>query len=662
LTPQAQYVFTAAAGQTVWTPPAGVTFVPGIAQVFVNGVRWNRSESYDDSTGTQITFTNGLTMGWTISVLLSLTALYPVTGVYSADTVGFLGANGNATNVSALASVAASKGASLVAFQPSGTGAVARTVQDKLLEVAKSLEDFGAVGDGVTDCYAAYQLAIASGATRIALHSKTYYFSQGITVPNGIVVEGTVMMESLVTGGALGTVLLFANSTPVCVTLNGTVGGTGGGVMGLRRLSVTRSGVPPSSADGVLVRGACNSFLEDVYAYNHQVNYHFLGHGANPDPTTFNAITCNVRGLYSSRAYDTHFVVESWPELRVTGGRAGMGATDVAGNAFIKVTSPTGGTGGTGPNTIIFTNYQFNQGTAGPTNWLSFVNNQAAAGNQVIFQFTNCHIENITGAYIASDALSTFLQKLTLTGCSFNTAVPMFALNSGTKISGVKFSNCDISASTFTPSVNYINTMQVTGCNFGGCTAVFNAPTSNNWCVAFAGNTWGGASSLTLQGSGWAEGSFLDSFSFDSTFSDTTGSKNLQYLHANQAMKAWTPGVSFGGNSVGVTYSNQQGYYQVVGREVRCYFVMTLTSKGTSTGAAKITGLPFLPMSGVGLSGVGPTYCTGLTSIVGPLITSVAGGTQTTNLFMGSSTGIVGVADTNFTNTTTIGGSFSYLI
>jgi hypothetical protein len=47
--------------------------------------------------------------------------------------------------------LAASSGSSLVGFIQSGTGAVARTLEEKLLEVAVSVKDFGAVGDGATD-------------------------------------------------------------------------------------------------------------------------------------------------------------------------------------------------------------------------------------------------------------------------------------------------------------------------------------------------------------------------------------------------------------------------------------------------------------------------------------------------------------------------------
>jgi len=55
----------------------------------------------------------------------------------------------------------------------------------------------------------------------------------------------------------------------------------------------------------------------------------------------------------------------------------------------------------------------------------------------------------------------------------------------------------------------------------------------------------------------------------------------------------WTMGVSFGGASVGVTTSYNTGTYTKIGRQVTLSGLLQLTSKGSSTGQARITGLPF---------------------------------------------------------------------
>jgi hypothetical protein len=55
----------------------------------------------------------------------------------------------------------------------------------------------------------------------------------------------------------------------------------------------------------------------------------------------------------------------------------------------------------------------------------------------------------------------------------------------------------------------------------------------------------------------------------------------------------WTMGVSFDGASAGVTYSSNTGTYTKIGRQVTVNGYIELTSKGSSTGSAIITGLPF---------------------------------------------------------------------
>lgn len=67
----------------------------------------------------------------------------------------------------------------------------------------------------------------------------------------------------------------------------------------------------------------------------------------------------------------------------------------------------------------------------------------------------------------------------------------------------------------------------------------------------------------------------------------------------------WTPGISFGGGTAGITYSTQKGIYTRIGKLVTAQFSITLTSKGSSTGIACITGLPFAARGQVGYQGGG---------------------------------------------------------
>lgn len=55
----------------------------------------------------------------------------------------------------------------------------------------------------------------------------------------------------------------------------------------------------------------------------------------------------------------------------------------------------------------------------------------------------------------------------------------------------------------------------------------------------------------------------------------------------------WTPYLTFGGATTGITYSTQKGYYKKVGNIVHVEFQIALSSKGTATGNALLNGLPF---------------------------------------------------------------------
>jgi len=81
----------------------------------------------------------------------------------------------------------------------------------------------------------------------------------------------------------------------------------------------------------------------------------------------------------------------------------------------------------------------------------------------------------------------------------------------------------------------------------------------------------------------------------------SSGSGGIQFNSDTAAANAlddyeegtWTMGISFGGASVGVTYVLNTGRYTKIGRQITASGYLVLSSKGSSTGDASITGLPF---------------------------------------------------------------------
>lgn len=55
----------------------------------------------------------------------------------------------------------------------------------------------------------------------------------------------------------------------------------------------------------------------------------------------------------------------------------------------------------------------------------------------------------------------------------------------------------------------------------------------------------------------------------------------------------WTMTLAFSGGSTGITYANRTGTYTKIGRQVTVNGYVQLSNKGSSTGNAQITGLPF---------------------------------------------------------------------
>lgn len=76
---------------------------------------------------------------------------------------------------------------------------------------------------------------------------------------------------------------------------------------------------------------------------------------------------------------------------------------------------------------------------------------------------------------------------------------------------------------------------------------------------------------------------------------------------------SFTPGVSFGGGTTGITYTTQTASYLKRGNRVFISGYIALSSKGSSTGAAKLTGLPFTARNNNDSNSVLSAYLVGVT-------------------------------------------------
>lgn len=122
----------------------------------------------------------------------------------------------------------------------------------------------------------------------------------------------------------------------------------------------------------------------------------------------------------------------------------------------------------------------------------------------------------------------------------------------------------------------------------------------------------------------------------------------------------FTPGISFGGASVGITYSTQIGRYMRIGSRVFFNLSVVLTAKGSSTGAAKVTGLPFAANSTANNVQCFAVRVLSLNSASGGMQARVLPSASVIDLGMTATGGSPNLTDVEFQNTTTVNISGHY--
>jgi hypothetical protein len=124
----------------------------------------------------------------------------------------------------------------------------------------------------------------------------------------------------------------------------------------------------------------------------------------------------------------------------------------------------------------------------------------------------------------------------------------------------------------------------------------------------------------------------------------------------------WTPSITFGGGSTGLTTSSAYGHYLKVGSLCYAYGRMVLTSKGSSTGNAELS----LPLTAAnredGYQGGMIVEAANLASLTSSPSLRINDNVATGTLKHWSSTGTGNLTHANFTDTTIISYAATYQI
>jgi len=183
-----------------------------------------------------------------------------------------------------LATLAASGGSALVGYLPSGTGAVATTVQTKLRE-SVSVRDFGAIGDGVADDTAAIQAAANYAASingTLYADSGTYKITSTVTISCNCEMSAALFNVN-------------ASLVSVCIIVGSTTAEIRARVMSLPRINNTAKTTTGWAAFSTSV--------------GIDVANLFMSHVIVPSIKNF-AIGLDVGGYTQGNAYNNYFVGE----------------------------------------------------------------------------------------------------------------------------------------------------------------------------------------------------------------------------------------------------------------------------------------------------------------------------------------------------------------
>jgi hypothetical protein len=124
---------------------------------------------------------------------------------------------------------------------------------------------------------------------------------------------------------------------------------------------------------------------------------------------------------------------------------------------------------------------------------------------------------------------------------------------------------------------------------------------------------------LTLNGTVVLAGGSTSATGVGITFPATQSASSDANTLDDYEEGTWTPTITFGGGSTGLTYASQKGNYTKVGNRVCISGYVAMSNKGSSTGEIAILGLPFTSASVTDMYNCSPVWAATLTSVSGSL-------------------------------------------
>jgi hypothetical protein len=219
-------------------------------------------------------------------------------------------------------------------FLQSGTGAVTRTIQNKLRDVV-SVKDFGAVGDGSTDDLTAFQNA-AAAAKCVYVPSGTYKISGTVA----ITLQGSTWFGD----GVVSSIITSSSTTlPMFTIASGLTG------VQLKDIAFDRSVTALNGADGIKVLGTVGQCTLQTLRLIRQHRGLVLG------PTDFSLVR-NVRTEYcqSVGVYMTNTATDGACQWQLDTVLSQLNGAQ--GFLLISIAGPAGVTPGTWTNVATYAN------------------------------------------------------------------------------------------------------------------------------------------------------------------------------------------------------------------------------------------------------------------------------------------------------------------